>query len=275
MKRIFLKLVLLYSLFYSNYYYYVKKHRNREYEENAKLFLRDGIDTKESLRIIKRLIELKGIRKMERYIIPLIDKQFIDEFTEIEGLDILDRALSSGRAVVLISAHIGNLSIGLRILRKLGYGAVFLKSGIPDKRRSKSKLRVHPPDYSIYIPHPPVSHSTKEKILETLRSGKIIYYMVDSARGRKRVEVSCFGRTFTFPTGMLHYARQANAAVLPFIQLYRRGNIKLIIKEPIDGQWKQGERDYDRAIKEFARILESYILAYPEEYYGDIRRLVS
>jgi lauroyl/myristoyl acyltransferase len=89
------------------------------------------------------------------------------------------------------------------------------------------------------------------------------------------VEVSCFGRTFTFPTGMLHYARQANAAVLPFIQLYRRGNIKLIMKEPIDGQWKQGERDYDRAIKEFAKLLESYILAYPEEYYGDIRRLVS
>jgi lauroyl/myristoyl acyltransferase len=71
-----------------------------------------------------------------------------------------------------------------------------------------------------------------------------------------------------FPTGMLHFALQTNAIVLPFFHLYRRGKIKLIFKEPIDGDWKQGKKDYKRIMGEFAKLLESYISSSPEEYMG-------
>jgi hypothetical protein len=53
-----------------------------------------------------------------------------------------------------------------------------------------------------------------------------------------------------------------------FIHLYQRGKITLIFKESIDGHWRNGERDYRRIMAEFAKLLESYILTYPEQYMG-------
>jgi len=77
-----------------------------------------------------------------------------------------------------------------------------------------------------------------------------------------------FGREIGFPSAMVYFARQAKAAIIPFIHLYQRGKITLIFREPIDGHWRNGERDYKRIMAEFAKLLESYILTYPEQYMG-------
>jgi hypothetical protein len=113
----------------------------------------------------------------------------------------------------------------------------------------------------------PLADAAKERISAILGSGGIIYYTPDSVGGRKKVEVSLLGKTMDFPTGVLFFASQTNAVILPFIHLYWRGNIRLIIHKPIDGDWKDGE-NYQRIMQEFAKILESYILVYPEQYMG-------
>ena len=53
-----------------------------------------------------------------------------------------------------------------------------------------------------------------------------------------------------------------------FIHLYQGGKITLILKEPIDGLWTGGKREYGRILTEFAKLLETYILTYPEQYGG-------
>ncbi len=275
MNRYLFKLAFLYPRIYSFIAYHREKKRKKEYEDNVKLFYDRDSNPREYRRIIRGMFELRGTRRMQRYLIPYFDARFIEQFVEIEGREILDRALAEGRGVVLLSAHLGNLNFGLSIIRKLGYNASFLKAGSPEKRRSRNALHVNPPKYSIYISKPPVSDSTKERIRETLQSGKIVYYTVDSAWGRRKAIVPFCGRKIGIPTGMIYFARSANATIIPFFQLYRHGNIKLIFKEPIDGRWKQGERDYDRVIEEFARILESYVSTYPNEYYGNVRFMVS
>ena len=63
-------------------------------------------------------------------------------------------------------------------------------------------------------------------------------------------------------------APQANAAIIPFIHLYRKGKITLMFKEPIDDHWKEGVESYKRIVIEFGKLLESYILTYPEQYLG-------
>ncbi len=73
----------------------------------------------------------------------------------------------------------------------------------------------------------------------------------------------CFSQT-----GTLHLAREADAIVFPFIHLYRRGKIQLILKERMDEGWIHGEGGYRRIIEAFATLLESYIHKYPEEYMG-------
>jgi len=75
-------------------------------------------------------------------------------------------------------------------------------------------------------------------------------------------------REMDFPTWMLHLAHQANARIIPFIHLYRRGKTRLIFKEPVEGHWEEGAEGYKRIITGFANLLESFILTYPEQYLG-------
>jgi KDO2-lipid IV(A) lauroyltransferase len=253
---------------YAFFGYYRKKERKRECEEKAKLFYNPDIDPKRLKRIVKGVFEVRGLRKLQRYLIPYIDHRFIQQFVTIEGLDILDRAVATKRGIILISGHIGTVHIGFNILRALGYEIHLLKEGNPATRRSTRFRHFDPNEFTIFTHDAPLSDGEKERTLEILRSGGIIFYTADSRGGRKKVEVSFLGRTMGFPSGMLCFAHKTNAMVLPFIHLYRRGKIKLIFKEPIDGGWKEGEKDYRRIMGDFAKLLEYYIQTYPESYRG-------
>jgi Kdo2-lipid IVA lauroyltransferase/acyltransferase len=266
MKWLLFKLFFLYPRVYAFFCYYRKKGHKREYEEKVRLFFQRDMTRKRRKMIVRGIFELRGVRKIQRYLIPLIDNRFIQRFVTMEGLDILERALTEGRGIILMSAHTGNPHIGFNILRALGYEVTITKGGHPKKQR---RFRyVDSPEYTIFTRDAPLLNTVKERILEILRSGRIIYYTGDAGGGRKKVEISFLGRTMNFPTGMLHFALQANAIVLPFFHLYQRGKIKLIFKEPIDGDWKRGEKDYRRIMEEFAKLLESYIVAHPEGYMG-------
>lgn len=267
MKWLLFKLAFFYPRIYAFFGYYRKKEHKREYEEKVRLFYNTNSDPKKTKKIVRGIFEMRGVRKIERYIIPLLDNRFIQRFVTREGLDILDHALATKRGVILISAHMGNFYFGFTILRKLGYKITLLRGGSPKKPRSKKFRYVDPPEHTIFTHNAPLSDAAKKRISEILGSGGVIYYTPDSVGGRKKVEVSFLGRTMDFPTGVLFFASQTKAIVLPFIHLYWRGNIKLIIKKPIDGDWRQ-EEDYQRIMQEFAKILESYILVYPEQYMG-------
>lgn len=218
--------------------------------------------------IVRGVFELRGVRKVMRYLIPLMDINIVHRFAEIEGLNVLDRALKEGRGVLLMAGHIGIPHLAFNALRSMGYDIILL-SGVTPKKPKHRRFRYYDtPENTIFVHNPSLSGEYKRSILETLRIGKIIYYDADAGEGRTRVAVPFLGREMDFPTGMIHLALQAKAAILPFIHLYQHGKIKLIFKEPIEGHWKEGEDSYRRILMEFTKPLESYILLHPEQYMG-------
>ena len=86
--------------------------------------------------------------------------------------------------------------------------------------------------------------------------------------GKRKERATFLGREMDFPTGMLHLARCAGAAIIPCIHLYDRGRITILLKEPIDHAWEKGEAEYKRIVSEYANLLETYLLKYPEQYMG-------
>lgn len=203
-----------------------------------------------------------------RYLIPLMDSHFIKRFVKVEGLHYLDQSLKEGRGVVLMAGHIGIPHLAFNALRIMGYEVVLI-SGVTPKKPKHPRLRYYDThDDTIFVHDASLSEVYKRRILETLQSGKIIYYDGDAGEGRIKESISFLGREMEFPTGMIYLAHQAKAAIIPFIHLYRKGKITLIFKEPTDNYWNEGKRAYKRIIEEFVRLLESYILEYPEQYLG-------
>lgn len=268
MRWLLFKLAFFYPRVYAFSCYYRKKEKRREYEDKVIFFYYQEKDPDRVKRIVKGVFELRGVRKVMRYLIPLMDASFIKRFVKVEGLHHLDQVLKEGRGVVLIAGHIGIPHLSFNALRAMGYNLILL-SGVTPKDPKHPKLRYYDTrDNTIFVHDPSFSEVYKKKILETLQAGKIIYYDGDAGEGRIKEQISFLGREMDFPTGMVHLAHQAKAAIIPFIHLYQRGKVTLIIKEPIDDHWGNRDRDYKRIMAEFAKLLESYILQYPEQYMG-------
>ncbi|OGP82738.1 MAG: hypothetical protein A2Z08_08890 [Deltaproteobacteria bacterium RBG_16_54_11] len=265
MKWFLFKLAFLYPRVYAFFCYYRKKEQWREFEDKVIFFFKKERDAK---RIVQGVFELRGVRKIMRYLIPHMDDLFIKQFVKVEGLHFLDQALKDGRGVVLIAGHIGIPHLSFNALRIMGYAVILLK-GVTPKVPKRPKIRYYDTqENTIFVHDPSLSEVYKNRILETLQSGKIIYYDGDAGEGRTKERISFLGKAMDFPTGMIYLAHQAKAAVIPFIHLYQKGKITLIFKEPIDNNWKEGKKGYKLIFKKFVQLLEFYVLKYPEQYMG-------
>lgn len=203
-----------------------------------------------------------------RYLIPWMDGYYIKRFVEVEGLHYLEEVLKEEKGVLLMAGHIGVPHLAFNALRVMGYDVILLK-GVTPKIPKHPKIRYYDtPDDTIFTHDPSLSEVYKRRILQTLCAGKIIYYDADAGEGRKKERLLFLRKEMDFPTGMVHLAHRANATIIPFIHLYRRGKTTLIFKAPIDGHWREEKGEYKRILTEFTKLLESYILTYPEQYMG-------
>ena len=271
MKWLLFRLAFFYARIYAFFAYYRKRGRRREIEEKFNLFLPRGWDFREKKKTIRSILELRGSRKVMHYLIPLMDGRFIKRFIKVEGLDYLDRALKKGRGVLLMAGHFGNPYLGFNALRVMGYDLILVKGGRPRQFSSGIRQRIRHTDTldnTIFIFDPASAEDYKGRILETLRSGKIINYYGDTREGRIKENVPFLGKEIGFPTGMIHLACQARAQIIPLFFLYEKGKTLLILKEPIDGDWKEGEKGYREVVLKFAKLLETFLLAFPEQYMG-------
>jgi hypothetical protein len=135
LKWFLLKPTFFYPRVYAFFCYYRKKERRREIEGKFEFFLKNRCSLEGKRRAVRRIFELKGSRKVMRYLIPLMDLQFIKRFVSVEGLYHLDQALNEGRGVVLMAGHWGNPHLSYNALRVMGYDVTVVRGGMPRKAR--------------------------------------------------------------------------------------------------------------------------------------------
>jgi len=261
-------LAFFYPRVYAFFCYYRKKRRRKEIEGKFTFFLQERLGPKKREKAVRHIFELRGSRKVMNYLIPLMDEQFVKRYVTTEGLHYLDEGLKRGRGVVLMTSHFGNGPLAYSALRAMNYDLVFIKGGM-ERAEKRGRFRyVDALENTIFIHDPSLSEVYQERILQTLRSGKIIHYYGDTREGRVKENLPLLGRTMGFPTGVVRLAHEANAAIVPMIHLYQGGRITLIFKEPIDHDWKEGTDGYRRIVSEFVKLMETYLLALPEQYWG-------
>lgn len=270
MKWIFFKLAFVYPRVYAMFCYYRKKERRKEIEEKFSFFFKQKLNSKQKKAIVRHIFELRGLRKVGYYFIPLLDAQFIKRFVKVEGLHYLDQALQEGRNVVLMAGHFGNPHLGFYTLKAMGYDIIGIRGRAPRPTRKSwhQKFRHFDTSEDAIFIDAPFRFSELRRISETFRSGKIILYYGDTKEGKKKEKIPFLGREIGFPTGIIHLAHQAKAAVIPHIHLYHKGKISLIFKKPIDNDWEKRESGDRRVVEDFVKILESYFLAQPQQYMG-------
>ncbi|MDP2970884.1 MAG: hypothetical protein Q8P64_16990, partial [Deltaproteobacteria bacterium] len=126
MKWILFKLAFFYPRVFAFFCYHRKRTKRKEFEDKVVFFYQNEKDPQRVREIVRGVFELRGVRKVMRYLIPLMDINIVHRFAQIEGLNVLDRALKEGRGVLLMAGHIGIPHLAFNALRSMGYDIILL-----------------------------------------------------------------------------------------------------------------------------------------------------
>ena len=200
---------------------------------------------------------------------------------ELRGLEHVRKALERGKGIILWESN----SFGKRLLAKhilhdngVSVSQVHGQDHLEGFRNSKSWIatRVIRPFFEnrerplvkeiIYLANSEFPFS--RTFLERLKQNAIICIAGDGKQGHKLIPAPFLGRNEFFSTGMVSLARLSGATLLPLFCMQETGEkTSLIIEGPIHIDPNiDRERCLEKSISQYASLLESYILRYPEQY---------
>ena len=215
--------------------------------------------------------------------LPLRARGTAEERVELEGAEALQAAVKAGKGVILWeSTMFGYRMVGKRALHRLGlridqiHSEGHIQGFDHDPRtatwvmtnlvfRFYDRIERRLVNDVISIPRAGSLDYLRES-LARLRRGGVLCLAADGPVGRQRLELPFLGRTFSFASGVANLARLSGATVLPYFCFEDEGRLRLIVETPI--QIGTSREDGERAVAQFAALLETYVRRYPHQYRG-------
>jgi KDO2-lipid IV(A) lauroyltransferase len=179
----------------------------------------------------------------------------------------LDAALSKGRGVLLLSAHLGNFFLVGSRLTLEGYASFVLINQPRDGRFAELM-----DDYRLRARQPTIHARPRRQALrelhDRLRQNKVVVVIADEFRRGKGIEVPLFGRTVIARRGPVTLALRTGAAIIPAF-LIRQGDdsLKLIIEPELElDRSGKGSAQISENTGRMTQWLERTVRTYPDQW---------
>ncbi|WP_378950911.1 lysophospholipid acyltransferase family protein [Pelosinus sp. sgz500959] len=224
-----------------------------------------GLPAKVAEETIIRLFGNLGKTFFEVMYMPTLTPEKIEKYITIENRHYLDEALTHGRGVVLLTAHIGNWE---------WLGATLAMTGFPltsvIKRQPNDEHTRILNEYREMVGIEIFARGTSEILgaARALKQGKILGLLADQDAGPNGVFIDFLGKMASTPTGSAVFAKKFKSPVVPaFIVRKPEGGHKVIIHEPLYYR-DTGKSDEDlyQFSKETNNAIEQTIRKYPDEW---------
>jgi lauroyl/myristoyl acyltransferase len=211
----------------------------------------------------------------------------VQKGVEVRGLERLQEALRNGKGIILWeSTSFGRRVSAKRILQENGFsvcqvhgenhmgGWGFANGGSAVSWTRRHIIRPLFENFErsfvreiIYL-NGTDSLAFTRALAERLKRNEIICIGADGGFGHKFIPVKFLGRTDFFPTGMVSLAKLSGATIFPLFCIQGSGDrTTVIIESPIRLEIdKDRESCLEKAVSEYASLLESYVKKYPEQY---------
>ena len=224
----------------------------------------------ETQRLILACYRQLGSGILELLRLPVMDQAYLGRYIAIDGLEHFDRAVASGRPVILLTGHFGNWELSSIVAALHGFPILALA-------RAQDKL---PKLYALLVSYREskgcrIVHKggAMKQLLAALDRGQLVGIVGDQA-SRQGVFVDFFGRPALFATGPFELARRKDALLLPaFIHRERGPFHRLVLEPPIclpqDGPADEAVR---AGLTQFAEALARHIRQDPAQWLWMHRR---
>ena len=213
--------------------------------------------------VVRRFYQAYGQNLIEIFLIPRMDKAYLDRNIQVEGLDNAKAAFKRGKGVIFLSVHAGSWELSNILSAHLGMPFVLLvrDQKLPRLNKLLNSYRIKK-SYKIIE-----KDSGVRGLIAALKNNEAVAMMADQG-GRDGTIVKFFGKESSMPTGALRFALKYDAAILPVYYTRIKGPKVKVIFDEVFALKKTAdlERDIKENLQELMKVFEKNIRKYPYEY---------
>jgi KDO2-lipid IV(A) lauroyltransferase len=217
-----------------------------------------------------RRIKIRMFRNFAKYLVDFfrfekIDKDYIQKNIRIENMHYFDAALSKGKGVIVLTAHLGNWELGGIVIALLGYQ--FWAVVLPHKdRRVDNFFNFQRQRKGVGVI--PLGKAVRTS-LDLLKDNKLLALVGDRDFTEKGIVLDFFGKPALFPIGPAAFSLKTGALIVPgFMVRNKDDSFTLRIEKPIEyNPTENKEGDIKAIILRYKAVFENYICKYPDQWY--------
>ena len=251
----------------SLYFRLVTRYR-RKIRENLEIAFGSSLEDQEIERITNAVAENVGSHFAETVITTTPKQEKVLVKIDLKGVENLERALSQGKGVIAVSAHLGNFTVlSIKMIRK-GYPFNMLIRDPDSKEIVKLFRKLQKQQGGHYIPINKWREALRE-ILGCLRKNEVVCFLNDERKKGSDVEVDFFGRPALTATGPAVISLKTGAPIVPIFIVRTGEDAHTIFIEPQLEVNHRGDISdtVTTVIAACTKIIEEYVRRYPEQWF--------
>jgi len=246
--------------------YYTFAVRDRKIVINNLRIVLDGSKSEGQLRRMAREV----FRNFAKYLVDFfsfskMDQDYLKNFVKVNGRSNIDKALSRGKGVIMLSAHMGNWELGGPALSSIGYSISAVVLTHQNKRindfftRQRLVGKMKPIEIGISL----------KSCYRTLKSNSLLGLLGDRDFTKNGIRLEFFGNKALVPKGAALLSHRLGAAIVPsFMVRQDDDTFTLTMEEPIFPNPEEDEEDaVVNLIKKYLPVIESYVRSHPTQWF--------
>lgn len=243
-------------------YYLDLRHRVLVYA-NIRAAFAGKLAPKEISVIVKEFYRAYGQNLIEIFLMPVIDKEYLDKYMRLDGRGHIAEGFKRGKGIIFLSMHAGSWELSNIVCAGLGFPLnQFVREQVfPRLNALLNKYRVRQGCKLIH------REEGLRPVIQALKNNEAIGITLDQG-GRSGELVEFFGREASMATGAIKLALKYDAAIIPVFYQRIKGPYSRIIIDPVYDLVKTGndQQDLQENLKRLVAVFERYITLYPKEY---------
>lgn len=236
---------------------------------NVKQNLKLALPTRSEKEISRLTMQL--FRNYSKYLVDycrftsLSKNAVLEKIASYHGKENLDRALSMGKGLILLTAHLGNWELG-----GIFFGSNGIKTNVITIKDPDSQIddirRWYRERYNVTTITIGESPFSTMEIMKALNNKEIVAMLIDRYNdGLDSITINFFNKPTQFPRGPLILSRLTGAPIVVAFVVREKKTYKGIVEKPLI---VRNEDEECEIIKKVVKILEEHIIKYPDQWYN-------
>ncbi len=259
-----LRLVYCFAVFLADLHFFFAFRDRRFVKANLRVIFPEAKNKQ------LRKISKKVFRNFAKYLADFfrfekLNRAYIDKNIKLENLHYFDQALTAGKGVIVLTAHLGNWELGGVVLAQLGYPFWAVALSHKNKKvndffvaqRARKGVNVIAMGKAI------------RSCISEIRNNHMVALVGDRDFTEKGIVIDFFNKPTHFPEGPAALSLMTGASIIPGFMLRNSDDtFTLRIEKPVEF-FPTGDKakDLKNLIKVYNGIFEDYIRRYPDQWY--------